>query len=82
MHGVAPLVVQAQPGPETSVVPPVQGGPLSGNGTTIVPQAPLLTKRLFMTVSLRPPDSDIPVPTGPAAADPAEGTLGLLLSWT
>ena len=37
---------------------------------------------LSITVSLRPPEIDIPVPTGPAAAEPAAGTLGLLLSWT
>src|SRR5579875_115327 len=48
----------------------------------MVPQAPLFSKRLSITVSSRAPDSDIPVPTGPAAAEPAEGTSGLLLSWT
>ncbi len=63
-------------------VPPSHGGPLSGYGTRIVPQASLCTNRLSMIVSLRAPDSDIPVPTGPAAAEPAEGTLALLLSWT
>ena len=63
-------------------VPPVHGGPLSVNGTRMMPHAPLLTKRLFITVSLRPPEIDMPVPTGPAAADPAAGTFGLLLSCT
>ena len=35
-----------------------------------------------MIVSNRPPEIVIPVPTGPAAAAPAAGTLGSLLSWT
>src|ERR1022692_2098149 len=48
----------------------------------MMPQALLLAKRLSMIVSLRAPETDIPVPTGPAAADPAAGTLGLLLSCT
>src|SRR6476661_1132687 len=43
---------------------------------------PLCTKRLCSTVSKRPPAIDMPVPTGPALADPRPGTLGLLLSWT
>jgi hypothetical protein len=47
-----------------------------------MPHALLLTKRLPMIVSKRPPDTDMPVPTGPAAAEPAAGTLGLLLSCT
>ena len=58
------------------------GVPESGNGTIRKPQAPLLEKVLSMTVSLRPPDSVMPVPVGPAAALPASGTLGLLLSCT
>ena len=37
---------------------------------------------LSMTVSLRPPEIVMPVPIGPAAAVPAAGTSGLLLSWT
>src|SRR5579863_8808160 len=48
----------------------------------MVPQASLFWKTLSRTVSFRTPDSEIPVPTGPAAADPKVGTLGLLLSWT
>ena len=60
----------------------MHGGPLSGNEIMITPQAPLLTNRLFISVSLRPPETDTPVPTGPSAADPRAGTLGLLLSWT
>ncbi|MGZ6651555.1 MAG: hypothetical protein ACXVHB_29435 [Solirubrobacteraceae bacterium] len=59
----------------------MHGGPLSGNGKKITPQAPLLTKRLSISVSLRPPETETPVPTGPSAAVPAPGTLGLL-SWT
>ncbi len=35
-----------------------------------------------MTVSLRPPESVMPVPIGPAAALPASGTSPLLLSCT
>src|SRR5579884_310421 len=64
------------------MVPPVHGGPLSGNGTRMLPHALLRTNRLSITVSLRPPEIDMPVPTGPAAAKPAPGTLGLLLSCT
>ncbi len=37
---------------------------------------------LSMTVSLRPPDRVMPVPTGPWLAVPAWGTFGLLLSCT
>src|SRR5258707_14330838 len=48
----------------------------------MIPQAPLLVKVLPVTVSLRPPDTDIPVPVGPLAATPMPGTLGLLLSRT
>src|SRR4051794_33016224 len=48
----------------------------------MIPQAPLFEKRLLITVLLRPPEIDTPVPVGPAAALPAAGTLGLLLSWT
>ena len=46
------------------------------------PQALLFANRLCMIVSLRAPDSDIPVPTRPAAAAPRLGTSGLLLSCT
>src|SRR6516165_4922060 len=56
----------------------------SANGRNSAPHEPLLANKLFMTVSLRPPDSVIPVPTGPAPAKPAPlpGTFGLLLSCT
>ena len=37
---------------------------------------------LSMTVSLRPPETVMPVPMGPAAASPASGVLPLLLSCT
>src|SRR4051794_37592385 len=47
-----------------------------------MPQAPLFSKRLFITVSNRPPAIDMPVPTGPALAAPRPGTFALLLSWT
>ena len=70
------------PDPSAPMMPPVHGLPLSRYGTMIMPQAPLFSNVLSMTVSLRPPDSDMPVPTGPAAAEPAAGTFGLLLSWT
>src|SRR6202522_3079082 len=45
-----------------------------------MPQAPLSVILLSMTVSKGPPEMVIPVPTGPAAALPAEGALGLLLA--
>ena len=54
----------------------------SGYGIIRKPQAPLLENVLSMTVSLRPPDSVMPVPVGPWPAVPASGTFGLLLSWT
>src|SRR6185312_17449426 len=59
-----------------------EGVPESGYGTNNVPQAPLLANVLSITVSLRPPDNVMPVPIGPAAALPACGTSGLLLSCT
>src|SRR3954468_17172740 len=48
----------------------------------MIPQAPLFSKRLPTIVLSRAPETDIPVPTGPAAAVPAPGTFGLLLSCT
>src|SRR3954469_4255206 len=48
----------------------------------MIPHAPLFSKRLPTTVLSRPPEIDIPVPTGPAAAAPTPGTFGLLLSCT
>ena len=54
---------------------------LSGKGTNRVPHASLLVKVLSMTVSLVPPDTVMPVPTG-SPDSPAPGALGLLLSWT
>src|ERR1035437_3361841 len=61
---------------------PRWGVPESGKGIIRKPQAPLLEKLLSITVSLRPPDTVMPVPTGPRLALPALGALGLLLSWT
>src|SRR6516162_11671767 len=52
----------------------------SGNGMNKVPQALLLAKVLFMTVSLVAPDTVIPVPGG-SPANPAPGAATLLLSW-
>src|SRR4051794_36294531 len=46
-----------------------------------MPQAPLWTTLLRLTVSPRTPARTTPVPTGPSAADPEPGTFGLLLSW-
>ena len=67
--------------PPVAVQPwPSDGVPESGYGTIRNPQASLSEKVLSITVSLRPPDRVIPVPMGPAAASPASGTLGLLLS--
>ena len=48
----------------------------------MIPQAPLFSKRLSSTMLSRAPEIDMPVPTGPAAATPAPGTLGSLLSCT
>jgi len=42
----------------------------------------LFAKWFSITVSLRAPETVIPVPTGPAAALPVVGTFGLLLSCT
>src|SRR5664279_3272886 len=67
-----------------SQVPPalVQSlGPLTTPlmyGTSVTAQAPLLAKRLFAMVSLRPPATTTPAPTSPR---PLPGTLRLLLSW-
>src|SRR5512143_1216339 len=47
-----------------------------------MPQAPLPVTRVPCTVSLRPPERRIPVPTGTVAAIPSPGVLGLLLSCT
>src|SRR3954452_77363 len=47
-----------------------------------MPHALLCVTRLWTSVSNRPPAMTMPVPTGPAAADPASGTLGSLLSCT
>ncbi len=58
---------------------PVDGVPLVGYGTKRLPQAPFVAKVLSITVSLWPPETVNPVPTGPAAADPAAGTSPVLL---
>ena len=84
-HVVAPLVVQATALAEDRRVLACRrctAGRCRDTATRITPHALLLTKRLFMIVSLRPPDTDMPVPTGPAAAEPAAGALESLLSWT
>src|SRR5438093_12450466 len=58
------------------------GCPMSGYGTSRIPQAPFLYTRLPLTVSSRPPAITTPLPTGPASAEPEVGTFGLLLSCT
>ena len=58
------------------------GTSVSGYGVVRMPHALLFVTLLFTTVSKRPPAMTIPVPTGPAAADPASGTFGSLLSCT
>ena len=63
-------------------MPPVHGGPLSGYGTKITPQALLWTNVLPMIVSLRAPDTDMPVPTGPGRGRAGRRHVGLLLSCT
>src|SRR5947208_4256991 len=72
-----------------SGAPPWQCCPMSLGGTSVsgygvvrMPQALLCVTRLCTSVSNRPPAMTMPVPTGPAAADPASGTLGSLLSCT
>src|ERR1019366_3487402 len=50
----------------------------SGNGTKKAPHAPLFANVLCSTVSLRPPDSVMPVPVGPMAALPAAGAWALV----
>jgi hypothetical protein len=54
--------------PELAHVTPAGGVSPSTNGRNRVPQAPLLAKVLFITVSFWPPEMVIPVPTGPAPA--------------
>src|ERR1700728_2572176 len=68
--------------PDPEQLTPFDGVPVSGYGTKRTPQAPWFENVLSMTVSLRPPDTVMPVPIGPAAAEPAAGGSGLLLSWT
>ena len=53
---------------------------VSGNGTNSAPHDPLSENVLSITESFRPPETVIPVPTGPAPAKPVSGTFGLLLS--
>src|SRR5579859_2369583 len=48
----------------------------------MMPHASLFSNVLSMIVSLRPPETDMPVPTGPSAERPWAGTFGLLLSCT
>src|SRR2546430_13053401 len=55
---------------------------MHSSGTRIPPDGFCFKNWLFMSVSWRPPETSMPVPTGPAAAAPALGTLGLLLSCT
>src|SRR5436305_9493936 len=47
----------------------------------IRPQARLFLNVLFMTVSKRPPEIDIPVPSGAEPDAPTCGTFASLLSW-
>src|SRR5436190_17826728 len=79
--------VQVKPNPASNVAkPPWQRSPgggflSSGYGTSNTPQAPLWVNSLFITVSKLPPERVTREPTGPAAAEPELGTLGLVLSW-
>lgn len=66
----------------TSAVRDGRRVPTSGNGTVKTAQLPLLSKRLLITVSLRPPEITSPVPGEPRSALPCRGTLALLLSCT
>ena len=65
-----------QPNPVISVPPvlvqltPAGGVSLSAKGRTNMPQALLPTKVDSITVSFRPPEMVMPVPSGPSAAVP------------
>src|SRR5215831_15062117 len=58
------------------------GVPESTNGTNRTAQLLLFSNRLLVTMSFRPPEITIPVPTGPRSAEPCDGTVVLLLSCT